>query len=99
MIVPADIYTQSKINYSNENVEFKCGRDYKVRMVNDRGFLYINQKRVFVGNPFAGYFAVEKEYVDKPTEVWFGNYLLGTINNDTGPIEPNFTIMKLTNNA
>ncbi|WP_461246334.1 hypothetical protein [Treponema sp. R6D11] len=59
----------------------------------------LNQKRVFVGNPFAGYYAGVKEYVGKPAEIWFGNYLLGTINNDTGLIEPSFTIMQLTNNS
>jgi len=54
---------------------------------------------VFVWNPFAGYYAGVKEFVDKPTKVWFGNYLLGTINNDTGLIDPNFTIMQLTKNS
>jgi hypothetical protein len=54
---------------------------------------------VFVGNPFAGYNVGVKEFVDKPTEVWFGNYLLGVINNDTGLIEPSSTIMQLTKNS
>ena len=99
MKVPADIYTKSEIKYSGENVEHRYGKGYKVRTVNDRGFLNLNQKRVFVGNPFAGYYAGVKEFVDKPTEVWFGNYLLGTINNDSGLIEPSSTIMQLTNNS
>jgi hypothetical protein len=54
---------------------------------------------VFVGNPFAGYNAGVKEFVDKPTEVWFGNYLLGVINKDTGLIEPNFAIIQSTRNS
>jgi len=99
MKVPADIYKKSEIKFINENVEFRYGKGYKTRIVNDRGFLNLNQKRVFVGNPFAGYYAGVKEFVDKPTEVWFGNYLLGVINNDTGLIEPNFTIMQVTNNS
>jgi hypothetical protein len=61
--------------------------------------LNLKQKRIFVGNPFAGYHAGVKEFVDKPAEVWFGNYLLGTINQDTGLIEPNCIIMQLTNNT
>jgi hypothetical protein len=59
----------------------------------------LNQKRVFVGNPFAGYNVGVKEFVDKPTEVWFGNYLLGVINNDTGLIEPSSAIIQLSKNA
>jgi hypothetical protein len=31
--------------------------------------------------------------------VFFGNYLLGAMNQDTGLIEPNSNIMQLTNNT
>jgi transposase InsO family protein len=99
MKVPSDIYKKSEIKFVNENVEIRYGRGYKVRMVNDRGFLNLNQKRIFVGNPFAGYHAGVKEYVDKPVEVWFGNYCLGKINQDTGLIEPNYNIFHLTNDT
>jgi len=88
MKVPADIYTKSKKRFCDENVELKYGRGFKIRMVNDRGFLNLNQRRIFVGNPFSGYHVGVKEFVDKPTEVYFGNYLLGTINQDTWLIEP-----------
>jgi hypothetical protein len=97
--VPADIYTKSEIKFQDENVEMRYGRGFKVRMVNDRGFLNLKQKRIFVGNPFAGYNAGVKEFVDRPTEVFFGNYLLGTINKDTGLIEPSSNIMQVTNNT
>jgi len=86
--VPADIYTKSEKRFCSENVELKYGRGYKIRMVNDRGFLNLNQRRIFVGNPFSGYHVGVKEFVDKPTEVYFGNYLLGKINKDTWLIEP-----------
>jgi hypothetical protein len=99
MKVPADIYTRSEIKFRHENVELRYGRGCKVRMVNDRGFLNLKQKRIFVGNPFAGYHVGVKEYVDKPVEIFFGNYLLGTINQDTGLIEPSYNIMQVTNNA
>jgi len=99
MKVPADVYKKSEIKFTNENVDFRYGRGFKVRIVNDRGFINLNQKRVFVGNPFAGYNAGVKEFADKPTEVWFGNYLLGVINNDTGLIEPNFAIIQSTRNS
>jgi transposase InsO family protein len=95
MKVPADIYRKSEKRYCSENVELKYGRGIKARMVNDRGFLNLKQRRIFVGNPFAGYHVGVKEFVDKPTEVYFGNYLLGAINQDTWLIEPSCTIMQL----
>jgi transposase InsO family protein len=96
MKVPGEVYVKTENKYRNENVEMKYGKGIRERMVNDRGFLNLNQKRIFVGNPFSGYHVGVKEFVDKPTEVWFGNYLLGTINSDTGLIEPSFIIMKVT---
>jgi hypothetical protein len=39
MKTPADVYKKSEIKYSGENVEHRYGRGYKVRIVNDRGFL------------------------------------------------------------
>ncbi|MDR2730018.1 MAG: integrase core domain-containing protein [Treponema sp.] len=99
MKTPADIYIKSEMKFLVENVELRYGRGFKVRRVNDRGFLNLKQKRIFVGNPFAGYHAGVKEDVDKPAEVWFGNYLLGVINQDTGLIEPSHAMMQVTNNT
>jgi transposase InsO family protein len=99
MKVPADIYIKSLTKYPGEYVELKYGRGFRTRMVNDRGFLNINTLRIFVGNPFAGYHAGVKEFVDKPTEVWFGNFLLGKINPDTGLIEPSCCIIQVTKNT
>jgi len=58
-------------------------------MVNDRGFFNLKTKRIFVGNPFAGYYVGVKERAGKPTEVWFANVKLGEINPDTLQIEVN----------
>ena len=74
--------------FCDENVELKYGRGFKIRMVNDRGFINLSQRRIFIGNPFSGYQVGVKEFTDKPTEVYFGNYLLGIINQDTWLIEP-----------
>ena len=71
MKVPSDIYTKSEIKYTAENVEFRYGREYKVRIINDRGFINLKQKRVFAGNFFAGYYEGIKKFVDKPTEVLY----------------------------
>ena len=59
----------------------------KSRMVNDRGYFNYHRQRIFVGNPFAGYNVGIKEYVNKPTEVWFDNFKLGVINHITLQIE------------
>jgi transposase InsO family protein len=39
MKVPAEIYTKSEIKFPGEKVEHRYGRGYKVRIVNDRGFM------------------------------------------------------------
>jgi transposase InsO family protein len=98
MKVPADVYEKSEKKYRKEKTEFKYGHGFLVRIVNDRGYFNLNSKRVFVGNPFTGYHVGIKEFSDKPTEVWFGNYFLGTLNNDTGLIDPSFTIMQVIKN-
>jgi len=96
MKVPADVYRKSERKYLGEYVEMKYGRGFKVRMVNDRGVINLKQKRIFIGNPFSGYHVGVKEFVDKHTEVWFGDFLLGTLNPNTGLIEPSCTIIQAT---
>jgi transposase InsO family protein len=96
MKVPSDVYKKSLRKYHGENVEMIYPRGYKVRIVNDRGFINLKQKRIFVGNPFSGYNIGIKEIIDKPVEVWFGNFLLGAINSDTGLIEPSCNTIQIT---
>jgi hypothetical protein len=52
-------------------------------MVNDRGFFNWKCKRIFVGNPFSGYYVGVKERAGKWAEVWFEDLKLGEINPDT----------------
>ncbi|PKL15588.1 MAG: hypothetical protein CVV49_20640 [Spirochaetae bacterium HGW-Spirochaetae-5] len=54
-------------------------------MVNDRGFYNYKNKRIFVGNPFAGYNVGIKEN-EGETEVWFDDFLIGTVDKITGLI-------------
>jgi transposase InsO family protein len=96
MKTPAEVYKKSERKYLCEYVEMRYGRGFKVRMVNDRGYINLKQKRIFIGNPFSGYHVGVKEYIDKPTEFWFGDFLLGTINPDSGLIEPSCTIIQTT---
>jgi transposase InsO family protein len=99
MQVPADVYTKSEIKYHGEHVELSYGRGCRVRMVNGRGYVILDQKRIFVGNPFTGYHVGVKEFINKPTEVFFGNYFLGVINTNTGLIEPSCVMMQTINNT
>jgi hypothetical protein len=55
----------------------------KSRRVNDRGFFNWKTKRIFVGNPFSGYYVGVKERSGKRTEVWFENLKLGELDPDT----------------
>jgi transposase InsO family protein len=96
MKVPADVYAKSEKKYPGEFVELKYGRGFKERMCNDRGYINLKQKRIFVGNPFAGYHIGIKQFADKPTELWFGDFYMGTINESTWLIEPSCTIIQNT---
>jgi hypothetical protein len=55
MKTPSEVYVRSQKKYLGEQVELRYGRGFKVRMVNDRGYINLRQRRIFVGNPFAGY--------------------------------------------
>ena len=95
MKVPADVYTKSEKKYFGEHIELKYGKGFITRIVNDRGFLNLNNRRVFIGNPFTGYHVGIKEQINKPMEIWFANILLGKINTDNWFIEPEFNKEKV----
>jgi transposase InsO family protein len=99
MKTPSEVYTKSERKFLGELVELKYGRGFKERMVNDRGYINIKQQRVFVGNPFAGYHIGVKQFTDKPTELWFGEFYMGIINPDSGLIEPSNGIIQSSNNS
>jgi len=99
MKTPAEVYKKSERKYPGEHITLRYGKGFLSRMVNDRGFLNLKQKRIFVGNPFAGYHVGIKEFVDKPSEVWFGSFYLGIINADSGLIEPSCTIIQASNST
>lgn len=85
MKTPSDIYVKSERKYEPEDVLIVYGKEYKSRMVNDRGFYNYKNKRIFVGNPFAGYNVGIKEN-ESATEVWFDDFLIGTVDKITGLI-------------
>jgi hypothetical protein len=75
------------------------GSDEIISIVNDRGYINLKQKRIFVGNLFAGFHAGVREFVEKAAEVWFGDFLLGTINPESGLIEPGCDRIQANNNT
>jgi transposase InsO family protein len=95
MITPSELYTASKNKYNNDDIVIIYGRGYKSRMVNDRGFCNYNNKRYFIGNPFAGYNIGIKEF-DNVIEVWFDDFCLGTIDHKSGLLIPDIYNVKVT---
>jgi transposase InsO family protein len=95
MKVPVDIYTKSDRKYPGEHIELHYGKGFITRYVNDRGYINYDNKRIFIGNPFSGYHAGIKVFVDAPMEIWFTNILLGKINSSTWLIEPEYNNAKV----
>lgn len=85
MKTPSDVYKKSAKEYKPENVIIVYGKGYKSRTVNDRGFCNYKGKRIFVGNPFAGYNVGVRE-TDGEIELWFDDFLIGILDQKTGLI-------------
>jgi hypothetical protein len=91
MKTPKECYKKSERRYFGPDVEIDYHGKMKSRMVNDRGFFNWKTKRIFVGNPFSGYYVGVKERSGKRTEVWFEDLKLGEIDPDTLQIMINMT--------
>ena len=87
MKTPKECYVKSERKYWGPEVEVDYHGKMKSRMVNDRGFFNWKTKRIFVGNPFSGYYVGVKEREGKWIEVWFNYLKLGEINPDTLQIQ------------
>jgi transposase InsO family protein len=83
MRTPKEVYVKSPRKYYEDEAEIVYTGRMRGRKVNDRGFFNYYNKRIFVGNPFAGYNIGVKEMPGKWTEVWFDYFKLGVINPDT----------------
>jgi len=89
MKTPNECYTKSDRKYWGPEMEVDYHGKMISRMVNDRGFFNWKTKRIFVGNPFSGYYVGVKECSGKWTEVWFYDLKLGEINPETLQIQGN----------
>lgn len=83
MKTPSKLYVPSERKYESDEVLIIYGRGYKSRMVNDRGFCNYKGRRIFIGNPFAGYNVGIREVSDI-TEIWFDDFLIGVVDKITG---------------
>jgi hypothetical protein len=57
-------------------------------MMDDRGFSNLRQSRIFLENPFAGYYAGLKKPAGEKSGVWFNDFLMGCLDETTGQITP-----------
>ena len=87
MKTPSEVYVASEKKYEDGEVLIVYGRGYKSRMVNDRGFCNYKSKRIFIGNPFAGYNVAIKES-EGVIKFWFDDFLIGSVDKNTGLLLP-----------
>jgi transposase InsO family protein len=85
MKTPSEVYTKSSRKYDAKDILIVYGRGFKSRIVNDRGYCNFKSKRIFIGNPFAGYNIAIKES-DGVTKFWFDDFLIGALDEKTGLI-------------
>jgi transposase InsO family protein len=85
---PKEVYKKSRRRWNGKEDEQEYNGNMKARMVNDRGFFNLRQRRIFMGNPFAGYYVGIKEVAGEKSEIWFNNFLMGELDEKTGQINP-----------
>jgi hypothetical protein len=83
MKTPAETYRKSSRRWNGQEAEQEYPGNMKVRMVNDRGYFNLRQGRIFMGNPFAGYYVGIKEEAGKNAEIWFNDFLMGELDRAT----------------
>jgi hypothetical protein len=84
MTRPKEVYKKSIRRWDGKEGEQEYSGRMKVRMVNDRGFFNYCGGRIFMGNPFSGYYIGIKERRDKHAEIWFNDILMGEMDDKTG---------------
>jgi transposase InsO family protein len=88
MKTPAQVYVKSERKWDGKETEIEYGGRMRSRQVNDRGYFNYKRRRIFAGNPFAGYNIGIKTLKEGGMEIWFDNFKLGEVNFETGQIEP-----------
>ncbi len=86
------VYTESDEKYVEVIEELEYPGNFRIRMVNDRGFISIKKRMFFIGNPFSGYYIGIRPQPDGQQNVWFGNYYLGYLDIDTSLLKPEHVV-------
>jgi transposase InsO family protein len=92
MKTPSIVYQESERKYEGVIEDLEYPGNFRVRMVNNRGYVSIKKRMFFVGNPFMGYYVGIRPQPDGLQNVWFGDYLLGSLDMDTGLLVPEMSV-------
>lgn len=88
MKTPESFYIRSESDFIPDLEDLEYPGNYRSRRVNDRGCINLKRQRYFIGNPFAGYYVGIKPVKTGEQIVWFGDYRLGILDNDTMTLKP-----------
>jgi hypothetical protein len=88
MKTPESVYTCSENEFIPTLEDLEYPGTYRSRRVNDRGCINLKRQRYFIGNPFSGYYVGIKPVKTGEQIVWFGDYRLGTLDNETKTLKP-----------
>lgn len=83
MKTPADVYVKSKRKYSNEDPQIDYPSDFQIRKVNQLGHIKLFNERYFITTALKGYHVGLKIIDNDQLDVFFSNYMIGTININT----------------
>lgn len=99
MKTPQMVYTESDVKYDGVIADIEYSGLFRSRLVNNRGYISIKKRMFFIGNPFMGYFVGIRPQPDGEQKVWFGDYLLGSLDMDTGLLNPENSVLYMKGNA
>lgn len=77
MKTPASVYKVSDIPFPEDNIIIDYPDGFISRLVNDRGCICFNNRKIFISNAFFGFQLGLKVNSNTTMEVWFDNLFLG----------------------
>jgi transposase InsO family protein len=90
---PQMVYIKSNVKYDGVIEDLEYPGNFRNRLVNNRGYISIKKRMFFIGNPFMGYYVGIRPEKNGDQKVWFGDYLLGTLDLDTGLLNPEKNVL------
>ncbi|MCK4813781.1 MAG: DDE-type integrase/transposase/recombinase [Candidatus Marinimicrobia bacterium] len=83
MKTPSDLYVNSKRKYFDTETEIDYPNDFRIRKVNNTGCIKLFNEQYFITSALRGYQLGLKTVDEEKLDVYFSDYILGTINIDT----------------